>query len=433
MRKSRFTEERIVAILAEQERGAACGGGLPAARDQRHDVVQVEGEVRRHGCLRRPKAQEPGGRERAAEAPAGRSDARQRGAQGSAGKELTTPSARRAAALRAMRGHDLSQRRACRLVGAGPKTVRRERVPDCPEIRTRMREIAAERRRFGCRRIGLMLEREGIMVNGKKLRRLYKEAGLAVRRRRGRKRATGTREPMPMPAAPRERWSLDFLADVFGPGRRFRILAVTCDHTRECLALVADTSISGERVGLLGSMPWSGSTGRAQNDRQRQRDRAHEPSDPALAGRGRGRLALHHPRQADRKRLHRELQRASQGRVPERGGLRRPRPCPARPDAPAPRLQPREAALVAGRADPRAGAAGVQAPRRSPGRRTRAKPHDRLPSRGTPPMTEGVEGRRSARRAVPTVWDPAAPGTTPRTPRSSCARSSLDPQAGEWR
>ena len=147
-----------------------------------------------------------------------------------------------------MRGHELSQRRACRLVGVDAKTVRRERVPDYPEIRTRMRAIAAERRRFGYRRIGLMLEREGIVMNHKRLRRLYKEEGLAVRRRRGRKRATGTREPMPVLAAPGERWSLDFLADVFGPGRRFRILAVIDDHTRECLALVADTSISGARV-----------------------------------------------------------------------------------------------------------------------------------------------------------------------------------------
>ena len=143
-----------------------------------------------------------------------------------------------------MRDHAVSQRRACRLVGVDPKTVRRERAPDCPEVRARMRELAAERRRFGYRRIGLMLEREGIVMNSKKLRRLYKEEGLAVRRRRGRKRATGTREPMPVPAAAGERWSLDFLSDVFGPGRRFRILAVIDDHTRECLALVADTSIS---------------------------------------------------------------------------------------------------------------------------------------------------------------------------------------------
>ncbi len=144
--------------------------------------------------------------------------------------------------------HDISQARACRLVGVDPKTVRRTSVPDCPEIRQRMREIAAERRRFGYRRIGLMLAREGITMNHKKLRRLYREEGLAVKRRRGRKRAMGTRKPLPVPDGPGERWSLDFLSDVFGPGRRFRILAVIDDVTKECLALVADTSISGARV-----------------------------------------------------------------------------------------------------------------------------------------------------------------------------------------
>ncbi len=155
---------------------------------------------------------------------------------------------RRSAALKAMADYDVSQRRACRLVGVDPKTVRRERIPDCPEIRQRMREIASERRRFGYRRIGLMLEREGVTMNHKKLRRLYAEEGLAVKRRRGRKRATGTRAPMPVPSGPGERWSLDFLADTFGDARRFRILAVIDDFTRECLALVADTSISGRRV-----------------------------------------------------------------------------------------------------------------------------------------------------------------------------------------
>lgn len=147
-----------------------------------------------------------------------------------------------------MSDHDISQRRACRLVSVDPKTVRREKIPDHPEIRTRMREIASERRRFGYRRIGLMLEREGITMNHKKLRRLYSEEGLAVKRRRGRKRATGTREPMPEPTGPGVRWSLDFVSDVFSPARRFRMLCVIDDYTRECLALVADTSISGVRV-----------------------------------------------------------------------------------------------------------------------------------------------------------------------------------------
>ena len=147
-----------------------------------------------------------------------------------------------------MASHDISQRRACKLVSVDPKTVRREVVPDCPEVRLRMHAIANERRRFGYRRIGVMLEREGIVMNHKKLRRLYREEGLAVKRRRGRKRSTGTREPMTLPTAPSKRWSLDFLSDVFGQGRRFRILAVADDFTRECLALVPDTSISGTRV-----------------------------------------------------------------------------------------------------------------------------------------------------------------------------------------
>lgn len=93
-----------------------------------------------------------------------------------------------------------------------------------------------------------MLEREGITMNEKKLRRLYREEGLAVKRRRGRKRATGTREPMPVPDGPSKRWSLDFVSDVFRPARRFRMLDVIDDYTRECLALVADTSLSGARV-----------------------------------------------------------------------------------------------------------------------------------------------------------------------------------------
>ncbi len=147
-----------------------------------------------------------------------------------------------------MERHDISQRRACRLVSVDPKTVRRERVPDCPEVRQRMREIASERRRFGYRRIGLMLEREGIVMNHKKLRRLYADEGLSVKRRRGRKRATGVRAPIDTPSTPNERWSLDFLSDVFEPGRRFRILAVIDDCTRECLGLIADTSLSGARV-----------------------------------------------------------------------------------------------------------------------------------------------------------------------------------------
>jgi putative transposase len=111
--------------------------------------------------------------------------------------------------ITAMRDHKISQRRVCDLVGVDPKTVRRERPPDHADIRKKMHEIAGKRRRFGCRRIGIMLEREGFMTSQKKLYRLYKEEGLSVRRRRGRKRARGTRTPMPIPIRPTIRWSLD--------------------------------------------------------------------------------------------------------------------------------------------------------------------------------------------------------------------------------
>ncbi len=144
---------------------------------------------------------------------------------------------------------DISQRRICRLVRVDPKTARREPVPDHPEIRARMREIAAERRRFGYRRIGLMLEREGTTMNHKKLTRLYREEGLAVKRRRGRKRATGTRDPIPEPAGPGVRWSLDFLSDVFGDARRFRILAVIATSSWRPASTRTTTAGSSGRCG----------------------------------------------------------------------------------------------------------------------------------------------------------------------------------------
>lgn len=111
-----------------------------------------------------------------------------------------------------------------------------------------MKAIVHERRRFGYRRIHIMLRREGTIVNHKKLYRLYREEKLYVRKRNGRKRALGTRAPMLVPLAANQRWSLDFVSDQFTDCRRFRVLTVIDDCTRECLALVADTSLSGHRV-----------------------------------------------------------------------------------------------------------------------------------------------------------------------------------------
>jgi putative transposase len=115
-------------------------------------------------------------------------------------------------------------------------------------VRGRLRALAAERRRFGYRRLGWLLRREGTVVNLEKVYRLYREEGLAVRLRRGHRRAVDERAPIVLPAAPNQRWSLDFLADQLDNGRRYRILAVLDDFSRECLAAVVDTSLPGMRV-----------------------------------------------------------------------------------------------------------------------------------------------------------------------------------------
>jgi putative transposase len=163
---------------------------------------------------------------------------------------MVTPAARREAAAHLGTVYGVSQRRACQAIGADRSSVRyRSRRSDDGLIRVRLREIAAVRRRFGYRRLHILLEREGMALNHKKLRRLYAEERLQVRRRGGRKRALGTRVPLALPQGPNQRWSLDFLHDQLSDGRRFRILAVVDDFTRECLALVADTSLSGLRVG----------------------------------------------------------------------------------------------------------------------------------------------------------------------------------------
>ena len=162
---------------------------------------------------------------------------------------MVTPAGKRKAVAHLVEAHGMSERRACKAIGCCRMTMRYQTTrADDAGIRQRMKAIAQERRRFGYRRLHVLLKREGYVINHKRLFRLYREEKLAVRRRGGRKRAIGTRAPMLVPMAPNDRWSLDFVSDQFLHGRRFRILAVVDDCTRECLALVADTSISGRRV-----------------------------------------------------------------------------------------------------------------------------------------------------------------------------------------
>jgi putative transposase len=163
---------------------------------------------------------------------------------------MVTPVVKRQAVIHLCQAYEVSQRRACQVIEADRTSMRYCSVrPGDAELRARLRELAAVRRRFGYRRLLILLRREGTRVNHKKLRRLYREERLQVRRRGGRKRALGTRAPLALPQGPNQRWSLDFVSDTFMDSRRFRMLAVVDDFTRECLTLVADTSLSGARVG----------------------------------------------------------------------------------------------------------------------------------------------------------------------------------------
>ena len=188
MRKSRFNEAQIIGMIKEQGAGMRlrmCAASTVSAKGRSTSSSRSMAAWKyrmRRSCVR----------------------------------SLTTPNMRRAAARKAMRDHDISQRRACRLVGVDPKTVRRDKPPDNPEVRKEMKAIANKRRRFGYRRIGVMLERKGMIMNHKKLYRLYTEEKLGVRRRRWRKRVRGSRPPMPLALRPGQRWSLDFLSDTFG-------------------------------------------------------------------------------------------------------------------------------------------------------------------------------------------------------------------------
>jgi putative transposase len=120
--------------------------------------------------------------------------------------------------------------------------------PDDAGLRARLRELADQRRRFGYRRLHVLLRLEGHALNRKKTQRLYHEEGLAVRRRKSRRRIAVARTPIPAPEGPNSRWSVDFVHDQLADGRRFRVLNIIDDVTKECLAAVADTSLSGKRV-----------------------------------------------------------------------------------------------------------------------------------------------------------------------------------------
>jgi len=148
-----------------------------------------------------------------------------------------------------MTAHQLGVTRACGLIGISRSLYRYEaKRPDDGELKQRLSELAEQKRRYGYRRLHVLLCREGWSINRKRTYRIYHEAGLMVRRRK-RKRIAGVERQVKVPAiGPNQSWSMDFVSDGLVDGRRLRCLNIVDDFTKECLAIEVDTSLPGHRV-----------------------------------------------------------------------------------------------------------------------------------------------------------------------------------------
>ena len=148
-----------------------------------------------------------------------------------------------------MTAHGLGVTRACGLIGMSRSLYRYEaKRPDDEALKSRLTILAGQKRRYGYRRLHVLLCREGWAINWKRTYRVYREAGLTVRRRKRKRIAGIERQPKVIALAPNVSWSMDFVCDGFVDGRRLRCLNIVDDFTKECLAIEVDTSLPGKRV-----------------------------------------------------------------------------------------------------------------------------------------------------------------------------------------
>ncbi len=161
---------------------------------------------------------------------------------------MVSPASKRAAIRHVRRSHNLSERRSCALVGLSRTGYRYQRKANGDEaLRARLRELAAKYPRYGYLMLHALLKQEGLVVNRKRTYRLYTAEKLQVRTKK-RKKLIRPRQPMVMPIATDIRWSMDFVSDQLVNGRRFRVLNVVDDHSREMIGQLTAFSISGQRV-----------------------------------------------------------------------------------------------------------------------------------------------------------------------------------------
>ena len=162
---------------------------------------------------------------------------------------MVSPQVRREAVNALMNERGFKLTRACGLVGISRSLYRyRSRRSGDSELSSRIGDLAAEKRRYGYRRIHVLLRREGRPVNHKRTYRLYREAGLAVRRRKRKRVGPFERKPLAKPTEINVSWSMDFVSDGLVDGRKLRCLTIVDDCSRESPAIEVDTSINGRRV-----------------------------------------------------------------------------------------------------------------------------------------------------------------------------------------
>jgi len=258
MKRTRFTEEQIIGILTEHEAGAKCAdlcrkhgmsegtfynwkakyGGMTVSDARRLKALEDE-----NARLKKLLAEQMlDGENISAIGPRTMVERDER----AAGKKIVRPAVKREAVAHLRTELGLSERRACKIVGADRKMIRyRSARPPETELRHRLRDLANERRRFGYRRLFVLPRREGELSGINRIYQLFREEGLTVRKRRARRKAIGTGAPILVEARPNARWSLDFVHDQLACGRRFRMLNVVDDVTRECLAFAIVSRTNG--------------------------------------------------------------------------------------------------------------------------------------------------------------------------------------------
>jgi putative transposase len=227
--KKRFSEEQIIGVLKEHAAGGNVGGLC-----RRHGISQT--------TLYKWKAKF-GGMDVCVGRGVGQADD-----EGAFVKKLVKPDAKRKTVTHLEERHGLSERRACKIAGQERSSQRYEGEKDDASLQEKLLRLARERPRFGSRRLQIFVQREGDFSNIKRVRRVYRALGLCVRRRKGRKRAIGTRLPLPQVDCPNQIGSLDFVFDALSCGRRLRVLGIEDQYAREGLALVVDSSLPGLRV-----------------------------------------------------------------------------------------------------------------------------------------------------------------------------------------